>query len=126
MHLIIGGRYMGKRVYAEKLYGNFEIVYNLESEQAENIISAGLIINLHMGIKSLLVRNIDAMNFFASRLNILRSSVIIGDEISSGIIPVDKFERKWRDETGKVYQFLASEAEIVDRIFAGLALRLKG
>ncbi|MBQ7593706.1 MAG: bifunctional adenosylcobinamide kinase/adenosylcobinamide-phosphate guanylyltransferase [Synergistaceae bacterium] len=126
MHLIIGGRYMGKRVYAEKLYGKFEIVYNLENERAENIISSGLIINLHMGIKYLLKQGVDAQEFFASRLDILRSSVIIGDEISSGIIPVDVFNRKWRDETGKVYQFLASEAEIVDRVFAGLALRLKG
>lgn len=116
---------MGKRAYAEKLYGKFEIVYNLESEKAYNIISSGLILNLHLGIKYLLEDDVDAQEFFVSRLEILRSSVIIGDEISSGIIPVDAFERRWRDEAGKVYQFLASEAEIVDRIFAGLALRLK-
>ena len=41
----------------------------------------------------------------------------------------DDLEEKlddWADETGKIYQFLANEAEIVDRVFAGLAIRLKG
>ena len=113
---------MGKRAYAEKLYGKFEMIYNLEDDKAESIKTSGLILNLHLGIKDLLARNINAQEFFTSRINILRSSVIIGDEISSGIIPIDAFERKWRDETGKIYQFLASEAEIVDRIFAGLSL----
>ncbi|MBR2207930.1 MAG: bifunctional adenosylcobinamide kinase/adenosylcobinamide-phosphate guanylyltransferase, partial [Synergistaceae bacterium] len=56
----------------------------------------------------------------------LRNAILIGDEISSGVIPVSKFERQWRDETGRLYQFLADNADIVDRVFVGLALRLKG
>ena len=49
-----------------------------------------------------------------------------GDEICGGVVPSDSFGRKWRDETGKLYQYLANESDIVDRVFAGLALRLKG
>ena len=52
--------------------------------------------------------------------------MITGDEVCGGVVPADSFSRKWRDETGKLYQYLAGEAEIVDRVFAGLALRLKG
>ena len=117
---------MGKKIYAEKLYGKFDNVYDLSIQELENVKNSGLIINLHIGIKNLLMKNINALEFFEARIKFLRQYVITGDEISGGIIPVDKFERQWRDETGKIYQFLANEAEIVDRVFAGLAIRLKG
>ena len=117
---------MGKESYARDLYKNFAEFYNLEIDSPEKISSPGLITNLHMGVKFLLGKNLNPLEFFMSKLEILRESVIIGDEISSGVIPIDEFSRKWRDETGKLYQFLASEADIVDRIFAGLSLRLKG
>ena len=117
---------MGKKIYAEKLYGKFNNVYDLETQDFENVKNSGLIINLHSGVKNLLLKNISALEFFEARIKLLKQCVITGDEISGGIIPIDKFERQWRDETGKIYQFLANEAEIVDRVFAGLAIRLKG
>lgn len=117
---------MGKRDYAEKLYKNFNVIYDLKKTEPENIKTSGLILNLHCGVKNLLKKNINVLDFFSSKIEILRKSIIIGDEISGGVIPVDKSERLWRDETGKLYKFLANEADIVDRIFAGLPLRLKG
>ena len=126
LHLILGGRYMGKRTYALKLYGHFDYEYDLECVSPEEIITSGLITNIHAGIKNLMMRRINPREFFMSRIELLRHCVITGDEISCGVIPIDEFARKWRDETGIIYQELASEADIVDRIFAGLSLRLKG
>ena len=121
---------MGKRVYAENLYKEFDCVYDLEKISPEEIKLDGknfiLILNLHEGVKNLLQRKINAVKFFEERINFLRDSVLIGNEISGGVVPVDKFERQWRDETGNLYKYLASEADIVDRIFASLPLRLKG
>lgn len=119
---------MGKREYAERLYKDFDFIHDLEKDAPENINCTGkiLVLNLQAGVKSLLSRDIDCLEFFESRLEFLRDSVLIGDEISGGVIPIDKFERQWRDETGKLYKFLAREAETVDRIFAGLSMRLKG
>ena len=126
MHIILGGKYQGKLLYANKLYTNFPAIYNLEYEHPENIKAPALIMNTHLGVKSLLMENISPCEFFMSRLEILRHSVIICEEICGGIVPADEFLRLWRDETGRLYQLLAREADIVDRIFAGLALRLKG
>ncbi|MBQ6775506.1 MAG: bifunctional adenosylcobinamide kinase/adenosylcobinamide-phosphate guanylyltransferase [Synergistaceae bacterium] len=117
---------MGKRAYARRLYKDFDFVYDLERNDPEDIKAPGLIVNLHAGVKSLLKRNINALEFFEAKIEILKNSVIIGDEISGGVVPLDEFERLWRDQTGKLYQFLAAEADIVDRIFAGLPIRLKG
>ena len=115
---------MGKRAYALKLYGHFD--YECDFEKDDDITSSGLITNIHAGIKNMMTKGIDAHGFFMNRIDLLRHSVIIGDEISGGVVPVEEFSRKWRDETGKIYQELANEADIVERIFAGLSLRLKG
>ena len=115
---------MGKKNYALKIYGGFDSVQDL-SENVDGI-KPGLLTNIHGGAKNLLARGISPTEFFADRIEILRQCVITGDEICGGVVPVDSFMRKWRDETGKLYQYLASESEIVDRVFAGLALRLKG
>ncbi|MBQ7216935.1 MAG: bifunctional adenosylcobinamide kinase/adenosylcobinamide-phosphate guanylyltransferase [Synergistaceae bacterium] len=126
MHLILGGRYQGKLSYANKLYTNFPAVYDLEREHPESINTPGLIMNMHLGVRRLLAEGTEPYEFFGSRLDILRESVIIVEEICGGIVPADEFLRRWRDETGRICQLLASEAEIVDRVFAGLAVRLKG
>ncbi len=115
---------MGKRDYALKVYGAFEDEYDLSRDI--DGIKPGLLTNIHEGAKILVTRGINPTEFFADRINILRDCVITGDEICGGVVPADGFKRKWRDETGKLYQYLANEAEIVDRVFAGLALRLKG
>ena len=116
---------MGKRDYAMKLYGGFANIHDLSQDDPCNI-SAGLITEIHEGAKILLARGVNPCEFFAGKIDILRHCVIVGDEICGGIVPADEFLRKWRDETGKLYQYLANESEIVDRVFAGLALRLKG
>ena len=118
MHVILGGKYQGKRVYAEKLYGNFTGVCDLEYS---DVITSGLLVNVHLGVKRGL-----RCEYFAQRIGILRECVILCTEICGGIVPLNEELRRWRDETGKVYQYLAGEAEIVDRIFAGLPFRLKG
>ncbi|MBR1437779.1 MAG: bifunctional adenosylcobinamide kinase/adenosylcobinamide-phosphate guanylyltransferase [Synergistaceae bacterium] len=116
---------MGKRTYALKLYGSFTNEMSLEDSEPEEI-REGLITDLHIGVKKLLTRNINPLEFFSERIGILRHSVITGDEIGGGVVPLEALERKWRDETGRLYQFLADKAEIVDRVFAGLPMRLKG
>ena len=87
---------------------------------------AAATINLQDGVRTLLLRGADVRDFFGTRLERLAGRVLIGDEIGSGVVPVDPFERRWRDETGLLYQFLARESAIVDRVWAGLAVRLKG
>lgn len=116
---------MGKRDYAIKLYGRFDAVYDLSRDDPCDI-SAGLIMNIHEGARTLLARGVNPSEFFAGKIYILRHCVITCDEICGGIVPADKFLRKWRDNTGKLYQYLASQADIIDRVFAGIALRLKG
>lgn len=119
---------MGKLAYAESLYGRPNCVCDMEicDMDIESVRCADFIINLHMGVRRLLTQNISAEKFLAENMDILRGKVLIGDEIGAGVVPADPFERRWRDETGTLYQALAKEADIVDRVWAGLPMRLKG
>ena len=140
MHLIIGGRHMGKLEYARGIYGNAPVC-DLSSEPLsafeEKIIAARIIVNLQDGVRRLLEKEKEkenlgegmekpARDFFVSLLRQTKGKVLIGDEVGSGIVPVDPFERLWRDETGLLYQALAAQADVVDRVWAGIPCRLKG
>ena len=138
MHLIIGGRHMGKLEYARSLYGDAPVC-DLSEEALESfedkILAARIIVNLQDGMRRLLKKEKEyekremktpARDFFISLLHQMKDKVLIGDEIGSGIVPLDPFERFWRDETGFLYQTLAARADLVDRVWAGIPCRLKG
>lgn len=129
MHLIIGGKYMGKLQYALSLYGADSPVYDLALApfgDMKAFSSSRIIINLQEGIRSLLASETPVKAFFETHFEVLADKTLVGDEIGSGIVPLDPFERLWRDQTGLVYQYLARHAEVVDRVWAGIPTRLKG
>ena len=50
---------------------------------------------------------------------------MVSDEIGLGVVPLDPFERLWREETGRALCVLAERAQRVERICCGLGMRLK-
>jgi adenosyl cobinamide kinase/adenosyl cobinamide phosphate guanylyltransferase len=126
LHLIIGGKYMGKLAYARRLCGADAPVCDLAAARPEGMFEAKLIVNLQEGVMFLLRRGETPRDFFAASLDRLADKILIGDEVGCGVVPAEPFERLWRDETGFLYQFLAANADIVDRVWAGIPCRLKG
>ncbi len=51
--------------------------------------------------------------------------VIICDEIGNGIVPGDRFEREYRERTGRILIELAARAERVERVICGIGQRIK-
>ena len=119
---------MGKEAHARTLFpeGAEIAVCDLSREPPEAVTRAPLVLNLQEAVRTLLMRGADVIPFFEERMERLKESVLVGDEIGGGVVPTDPFERRWRDETGFLYQRLAREAETVDRVWAGLPMRLKG
>ncbi len=54
-----------------------------------------------------------------------RKLIIIGTDISKGIVPLKASRRKWRDLTGWFYQDLVNRCDRFDLIWYGIAKRLK-
>lgn len=51
--------------------------------------------------------------------------VVIGTDISKGIVPIEAEDRLWRDVTGRFYQRMVEEANRVHYIWYGIAKTLK-
>ena len=117
---------MGKRAYAIALYGDNVTICDLAISAPEEMFETDIVVNLQAGVRYLLEKREFVQAFFEAAVPRMAGKVLIGDEIGGGVVPMDPFERLWRDETGLVYQLIAARADIVDRVWAGLPERLKG
>lgn len=126
MILIIGGQAQGKLNYALKISGLKEDnVYNKYNFEPEIIKEKRIINNFHLIIRYIMENNKD-YNFicnFISSLN--KNTIIICNEIGCGIVPIDKFERNYREVTGKICIYIAEISEKVIRINCGIPSIIK-
>lgn len=132
MELYIGGFFQGKLDYVldlRKTNRKDVTVIECENSDADERLryapSDAVIHDFQLWIRSLLKRGENPMVKTKEFIEAHPECIIICDEIGSGIIPADKFEREWREETGRVLVFLANKADRVERIMCGLGMRLK-
>lgn len=124
MILIFGGAYNGKLDFVKEKYNvdEQEIFFcTKEYLKFEKKVLSGL----HIFTKACVLNNINSLELLEKNIHTLKNKIIICDEINSGIVPVDKIDRAWREETGRVLQFLTKNADTVYRIFFGLEEKLK-
>ena len=57
---------------------------------------------------------------------LLKKELILCREVGSGVIPMNKEERDWREAVGRLCCALAKEATAVVRVVAGIPVALKG
>lgn len=120
MELIIGGVYQGKLDYAVSNFGiTDEDVFRCDGD-AEPDFSKRCIYGFEKYLHACLRAGT------APELEKLRDdAVVICQDISCGIVPVDFLERQWRELCGRTLTTLAAQAETVTRIFCGLPQQLK-
>ena len=51
--------------------------------------------------------------------------VVVSDEVGSGVVPISKEERLWREAVGRALCVVAEHAESVMRVMCGIGVRLK-
>lgn len=126
MILVIGGAYQGKLKYVkERFHIQSEDIFDGESDSYETLVHKKVILNFHSLMRRFLL---DEMNGFDEINKILDKNqdlIIITDEIGYGIVPLDPFERRYREETGRVCCYLAKEAQEVIRVLCGIATKIK-
>ena len=101
---------------------------NADVNNIANVNDIVIINHLHLWVKDLLR---EGMEEAAVQLTILSwvathpNTILICDELGNGIVPLEKMERIWREQTGRLMIELAKQAERVERILCGLGQRLK-
>lgn len=109
MILIIGGAYQGKTAYAKTHFGNEYTIVN----------------SYHLTVKEQLKEGKDPFKEASALLKGNDKCVIISDEVGYGLVPVDAFEREYREAVGRVNCYFAKEAEQVIRVICGIGTKIK-
>ena len=127
MKLIIGGAYQGKREYAMKKYDLTDDVI-ADGGAVSWDISGDIrcIDNFHILIKRLTEAGEDTAEFTRRIIKEHPDIIIISTEIGSGIVPIEKADRRWRENTGKSCCLIAAASETVIRVTCGMETIIKG
>lgn len=121
MHIIIGGAYQGKLDYAKKHLG---VTGKDLCDLATEPLYPGKRCYLHIEtfVRKCLAENSDAA---ALLLQLDHDCILISDDVSCGVVPMDAQDRAWREAVGRTLNALCADADHVTRIFCGLPLELK-
>jgi len=68
----------------------------------------------------------DPLTSICAELSAHMDIVIICDEMGSGLVPIDAFQREYRDTVGKICCELAKKADTVTRVYCGIGTVIKG
>ena len=124
MILIFGGAYNGKLEFVKEKYkvSNDDIFFctNKTLEFDKKVLCG-----LHVFTRACVLNNISALELVENNIENLKDMIIVCDEINSGIVPMSKIDRAWREETGHVLQLLTKHSSSVCRIFFGLQDEIK-
>ena len=120
MKFITGGAFQGKLEYAEKKYGaDDDSSVDAAVSSAEQMAAAKIVYNLQDYIR-------EHQSGGQCALPVMRpDAIVICDEVGSGVIPVEKSEREFREAAGRACCELARNAESVEIVRFGLARRIK-
>lgn len=124
MILVVGGAFQGKTAYAcEKFNIDEKEAVDGNSCDLEELYSAKLIYHFHQYVKRLMLDNIEFS------LDELKSKnpelILVTNELGCGIVPMEAFDREYREKTGRICCELAREAREVHRVVCGLGMVLK-
>ena len=124
MTFIFGGVYQGMEDYAREACGAQEICI-LDEETTEIDFSARAIGGIERFVLGCVRRGENAVDYFRAHEDKWQDAVLIGVDISCGVVPLDAQMRLWRDENGRLNNYLAGKAAHAVRLFCGLPQVIK-
>ena len=120
MILIIGGAYQGKLDFAKDTFG-------ITDEEVFVCSTGGIDFSKQCiyKIEEFTCSYPNPIGYFQEHKDEWQNSILICEDIFCGVVPMGAENRAWRQNTGRLVQYLSKEADQVSRIFCGLEQRLK-
>ncbi len=124
MILVTGGCFQGKTDYACNM---FEIQRETAADGAlcplEELYYTKLLYHFHEYIRRLIEAG---QELSVERLKEENPEIIlVTNELGCGVVPTDKFDRNYREKTGRICCKIAKEADEVHRVVCGLGTVIK-
>ena len=126
MILIFGGAYQGKLEYALKRFGMDEMdVYRCDEATVGIPSEKSIIYEIDKWILALVKEEIDAEKAAELFIAVNKGAVVICNDISCGVVPIDPILRKWREAVGRALAKIAHSSDEVIRLFCGIPTKVK-
>lgn len=125
MKLIIGGSFQGKTEYARKTYP----VENWIDGRVcgwDEIFHAGGIHHFHEYIKRMMEEGKEVRGLAEKLISENPDLVVVTNELGYGVVPMEAFDRNYRETTGRVCTVLAVASDEVTRVVCGIGQVIKG
>ena len=115
VHVIIGGAFQGKTQYATKNYPELGLTdgINCSLDEIRNCVAIN---KFHSFTRRWLLEGKTKEALLTILENNRSLQLLISDESGYGLVPVDDFEREYREFHGRVMTELAEQADCVERV----------
>ena len=126
MILVIGGAYQGKLDFVKNEFNisNDDIFFCSENNCYIDF-DKKVINSLHLFILSMIKNNKDPVSYIKENIEKFKDKIIICDDISCGIVPIEEDMRILREKIGYSLSIITKESERVIRVFCGVPMDLK-
>lgn len=124
MEMIIGGAFQGKAAYAAKEHP--DIVFQRGDSLSENeLLKARGVLGFQNYICKEMKEGKDVLDLAEKIIAHNPEIVIVSEEIGYGVVPVDAFDRTYREAVGRICTKLASHSRKVTRVICGIGMVIK-
>ncbi len=124
MELIVGGAYQGKLSYAKALHPEVTWLDGKVCTWEELLLGAGV-----YDFQAFIRREMQEGTLpedLAKRLLLENPKlVVVSCEVGCGVVPVDAFDREYREKVGRICTELAAGSRRVHRVICGIGTVLK-
>ena len=124
MEMMIGGAFQGKSVLAKKRYPQVNWI-NGEDADWEMLSCAKGVLGFHEYIRKEMKagRSVDQLAEDLIRVN--PDVILVSDEVGYGVVPIDAFDRAYRETVGRICTKLAGYSHRVMRVVCGIGTVIK-
>ena len=125
MVLIFGGAYQGKLEFAKENFSVTDEDIFVCTQENEIDWSKKVLCDMDQAFLRHVREGKESREVLAEYLQELEDKILIVNDISQGIVPMERELRDWREMTGRAMLYISKEADEVYRVFCGLGSKIK-
>ncbi len=124
MELIVGGAFQGQLDYAEKLFPNISWTDG-RGCSLDELCSCEGVFEFQEYIRRAMKEGQDVSDLSEILTERNPNIVVVSNEVGYGVVPVDLFDRSYREAVGRICTKLAAYSSKVHRVVCGVGMVIK-